>query len=143
MAQAMAQAGDKEGLHRALAAAEAIQDKRSKASALSGVAQAMAQAGDKAAAIEVASQALAAAEAIQDERSKASGLSDVAQAIGWTGQEMKALQVFLNAFRTSRLAGRQGIFEVLESGANRLAAIDKGQTLWKISEAIQEVDGWW
>ena len=115
-----------------LAAAEAIQDERWKASALSGVAQAMAQAGDRAGAMEAANRALAVAEAILDEYSKSSALSGVAQAMVKAGQHTKALQVLRNAFRTSRLAGRNSLFEVLEGGAYGLAAIDKGQTLRKI-----------
>jgi hypothetical protein len=99
----------------------------------------MAQAGDK----EGLNRAFAAVEAIQDERAKSSALSDVAQAMVQAGQYTMALQVLRNAFWTSRLAGRERMFSVLESGAGLLAEIDKGQTLWKIYEAIQEVDGWW
>jgi len=106
---------------------------------LGGVAQAMAQAGDKKGLL----QALAATDAIDAEYYKALALSTVAQAMAQVGQDTKALQVLRNAFRTSRLALRQSVFEVLKNGAGTLAAIDKGQTLGKIYEAIQEVDGWW
>ena len=130
---------EKQAINQALAAAEAIQNEWHKASALSAVAQAMAQAGDK----EGLHRALAAAEAIEDEEDKASALSGVAQAMAQAGQHTKALQVLRNAFWTSRLAGRKTFFRVLENGAEPLAAVDRGKTLWKMYEAMQEVDGWW
>ncbi len=83
------------------------------------------------------------AQTISYEWSKASALSAVAQAMAQIGQDTKALQVLRNGFWTSRLAGREGLFYVLETGARALAIIDQGLTLRHVYEAVQDVDSWW
>jgi tetratricopeptide (TPR) repeat protein len=95
VAGVMAEAGDKEGLNRALGAAEAIPDAMLKASALSAVARALANAGDKEEAIRVAKRALAAAEVIENkfQWGRASALSDVADAMGHAGDKEGAIKI--------------------------------------------------
>lgn len=91
----------------------------------------------------VLEQALQVAELKRDDERRAEALSGVAQVLFQAGEPEKALRIFRRAFTTARLAGRQGVFEVLESGAATLATIDRGESLWRIRESVQEVNGWW
>jgi hypothetical protein len=79
----MGQAGDKEGLERALAVVGAIKNVEYKASALSAVAQAMGQAGD----MEGLERTLAVVGSIKYGRHKTSALGAVAQAMGHVGDK--------------------------------------------------------
>jgi len=135
--QALARAGEWD---RALAAAEAIGDARAgdRVKALSGVARALAGAGEQEKSTEVARRALAAAEVIGDAWAKAEALCAMAQPMAQAGQGLLG-----DAFTTARLAGRESVFNTLEHGATALAALDRGQTLWRIYEAVMEVESWW
>jgi hypothetical protein len=136
VAQALAQAGDRAGLERVIRQAKFIKDERYKVSALRGVAQALAQAGDVAGLERI----VAAAEAI---RLRDIALSGVAQAMAQIGQHETARQHLRTAFTIARLARRASVFTVLGDAAPILAAVDQGQTLWRVYQAVQEVDGWW
>jgi hypothetical protein len=59
------------------------------------------------------------------------------------GEHNPASHVLRAAFRSARLAGRGTVCEVLKDGAATLAALDRGQTLWRIYEAVIEIDSWW
>ena len=110
MAQAMAQAGDKEGLNRILALAEKIREKNDKAHALSGVARAMAQAGEKENARRIAIRALDEAEAIEGKwsRPKASALSGVADAMAQAGDKEEAIKVAEKALAAAEAIEYEG-----------------------------------
>ena len=86
VAQALAQAGDRDGLRQALVAAEKMGDEQHNAEARSGVVQALAQAGDQ----EGIEQALLA-EMTGVEYFQASALSGVAQALAQAGDREGAL----------------------------------------------------
>jgi hypothetical protein len=58
-------------------------------------------------------------------------------------ESSKALEVALEAFRTSRLVGREAFFETLQTGSIALSRIDKGETLWHIFQAMMAVEDWW
>jgi hypothetical protein len=55
----------------------------------------------------------------------------------------KAIDTLLAAIQTARLIDREEIFWVLGEGAEILAEKDHGQTLWRVYEAITQVDSWW
>ena len=79
----------------------------------------------------------------KNEERRAEALSGVANVFAQDGQQERALATLRQALATARLAGRQSVFEVLESGAAMLARIDRGKSLWRIWEAVLEVDSWW
>jgi hypothetical protein len=58
--------------------------------------------------------------------------ADQAALAGWQSRLAEAFQ-----------KGRGGVFDVLSEGAPLLAAIDQGQTLWEVYQAIREVEAWW
>lgn len=67
-------------------------------------------------------------------------------ALAWqsVGGPAEALEYLRAALRAARLEGfRNRILEVLADGAAILAAVDSGQTLSNVYEALVEVDGWW
>jgi hypothetical protein len=140
VAEALAQAGDLEGARgaarQALEAAEKIRNEMSKAQALSVVAWALAQAGDR----EGLRGALAAAEEIGDDESEVRALSGVAEALAG---DREGREVFRRAMLTARFASRESVFYALNTCATLLADLDKGKTLWQITEKIVEVDSWW
>ncbi|MCL4301570.1 MAG: hypothetical protein KJ077_38070 [Anaerolineae bacterium] len=140
VAQALARAGEKE---RAVQVAEAIEHEGWKAKTLSGVAQALARAGEKERALVIANQAVQVAEAIEDEVLKAVALSGVAQALAQAGGSMPVQQIWRDVFATARLAGRKRIFETLQDSTMALVALDQGETLWQVYQAVMEVEGWW
>src|SRR5262249_12757522 len=115
----------------------------SRALALRGVAGAFARVGENERAAEVAVQALAAAEMIEDTSTRAEALADVSRALTQAGQQEQALEVVQTAFTTARLVGRASLFTGLECAVSTLAAIDHGQTLWRVYEAVQEIESWW
>ena len=88
-------------------------------------------------------EALEIAESIVYKEDKAIALSSISQALTYIGQQEQALDVLQTAFTTARLAGRKYVFGVLERGAATLKAIDQGLTLWRVYEAVLEVDSWW
>jgi hypothetical protein len=143
LAQALAQAGkQKQAAGVAvcvLRMAEGIEDAESRADALRAAAQALAQAGK----VDGLDRALQSIKEIGDKWHSIRTLTDVAQDLTQVGQVTQALYVLRTAFRYARLAGREAVFGALHGGAPALAAIDQGQTLWRIYEAVLEIDGWW
>jgi hypothetical protein len=143
VSQALVQAGEvgkaKEVVGRALAAAQTIQYESNKASALTRVSQALANTGDR----EGLGRALLVAEAIQEERYKAKALSGVTQAFIISGQNEMALRALFLSIDAARRAYRENVFDVVKQVAPWLARRDRGATLWKIYQSIEEVDSWW
>ena len=139
VAQALAQAGDRDGAlqaaRQALQAAGNIQDEGDKAEALRGVAQALAQAGDR-------DGALQAAGNIQDEGDKARALSGVAEATAKLDIE-KSLNIFLNAVKSARYAGRNIVFQVLENASSSIATVKSREILYEVDLKIMDVESWW
>jgi hypothetical protein len=58
------------------------------------------------------------------------------------GQTTQPSVVLVEAFAAVRLAERQFVFQVLRQGGTKLAAIGYGQTLWRIYQAVPEVESW-
>ncbi len=143
IAQALIQVGEKEkakeAAYLALVAAEVIQEESDEVSALGKVAQALAQLGD----INGLEMTLEAAKEIAHAGARASAMSRVAQAFTQIEQRDWGLSIFLMAFKVSQLAGPRSVIQVLEQAASALAAIDRGETLWGIYEAVMEVESWW
>jgi hypothetical protein len=52
----------------------------------------------------------------------------------------RAIEVATMAFTAAR---RKTVFQVLESSAAVIAAIDQGETLRRVFEVLQEVGAWW
>jgi tetratricopeptide (TPR) repeat protein len=106
------------------------------ADVLSRLAQALAQ-------VDRLDQALVVAEAIPDQRVRVFALTGLAQRANQMEHQELALQVLQAAFTAARLVSRESVFQVLEQGASALADIDRGQTLWRVYEAVLEVESWW
>jgi len=153
IALAMARLGEKtratEILNKALAVAESIEDKGDKVRALDEIANAMAQVGDF-------DRALTVAEMIEAFSIKVGTLSNLSQATAKLEEKEKAvnklnktLPIWIAEVALKQSADRDYMFQVLVEmvglyvKAAPIASIDRGQTLWKIYEAILEVDGWW
>jgi tetratricopeptide (TPR) repeat protein len=120
-------------------------DNKFKVSVLSEVAKALAQVGEQMKAIEAANQVLAAATRIEkDERNTfRDAFPEAIQLLVQMGQPKQVRQVLRDAFTIVRLAGRERVFETLKYSASALAALDQGETLWRVYEAVMEVEGWW
>lgn len=80
---------------------------------------------------------------IRNDWNKTLHLSSLSAVLMKAGQHRHALDVLRKAFVTARHTGREGVFQVLESGSLTLAAIDQGDTLWKVYKTLKEVDSWW
>lgn len=85
-------------------------------------------------------------------REAATGLNEVSRAaalirlthdftkVGETGQ---ALDCMCGALASIQTTTAGFMWETLGAGAAALAAIDGGETLWRVYEAVMEVDDWW
>jgi hypothetical protein len=136
VAQALAQVGMKEGLEEVLTMACAMQDEEIKARALGEMAQALVQAGRT-------GQALATAQALKGEGSRAFVLGAITRALSQLTPRQEACRFLLEIFTTVHLSGRFSLYYVLGEATNLLAAIDGGQTLWRVYQAMMEVESWW
>jgi hypothetical protein len=92
--------------------------------------------------VDVAAWALAAIEHEPDPLHRARVLARVARDLTNAGEATAAVRVLRAALDASRLAGREGVLEALELGASTLAAVDQGNTLMRVSEAVEDVDKW-
>ncbi|KPQ42318.1 MAG: hypothetical protein MPEBLZ_03142 [Candidatus Methanoperedens nitroreducens] len=141
VAQAMAQSGEKakavEIANKALTVA--VESDSFGAQALSSVAEAMAQVGEK----DGLNRVLAAAETIEYKHEKAEALGGIAEAIVQAGEFEQAFSIWRDELALVQSAGRDQVFRAIEKGASLIAARDQGHTLWKIYEAIVEIEGWW
>jgi hypothetical protein len=80
---------------------------------------------------------------IQDNGEKAWALQELARTLVQTGHTDQVLQFWGDAFILARLLGREPILKMLQHSASALATLDQGRTLWQVSEAVMEVEGWW
>jgi hypothetical protein len=111
--------------------------------ALNAVNHGLLQGSGKCTARDFLERALAVAEVKTDDERRAEALSGVAQVLAQSGGQEEALSVLRHAFAAARVAGRQSLFSVLRSGASTLAIMDRGESLWEIRKAVEEVNGWW
>ena len=58
-------------------------------------------------------------------------------------REGEALQMLEDALEAARITGRESVFAALGQGSVAMAAIDEGQTLWRIYDAVVKIEGWW
>jgi hypothetical protein len=82
------------------------------------------------------------AQELESTEVSASALVSVATAIP-EAEIGKAVDLLRIAILAARSLGRGDLFSVLGSGADVLARIDGGETLWRIYETIEQVDAWW
>ena len=113
-AQVFAGAKNTDGLNRALAIAEAIEEDVAKAPALSGIALAWAKAGEKEKAIEVANSALKAANESREEKVKVLVRSWLAQLWAEAGEKDRAIEASNQALAAA---------EVIEEPADKAVAV--------------------
>ena len=104
--------------------------------ALRGIVRAMARARDF-------DRAQVVAATIGSDYLKATALAGAVDALAQVGRVEEACCILPSAFAIARLAGRDGVFAALGASAHALAALDRGETLCRILEVIEEVDGWW
>ena len=142
--QAFVKVGDETGIDRAATlVAESDEPVNIKAYLLSDMADILALAGKSERAASLTRQALAMAETIQEEGPRSKGLGAIAASLDRLGLHQQANSILRSAFTTSRFAGRDSVFVVLQHRAAMLGSHDSGRTLWQVYEAIREVDGWW
>jgi hypothetical protein len=140
VAHAFALVGDMDGTRKianqAFTVAEAIGDKRFRAEALHQVTQVLAL-------VEASDHTVATAVVATDAMSNAPVLGEAVKPLVQAEQQEEAWHALCAAFTEARPAGRSEVFEVLQDRASALAALDQGQTLWQVYEAVMEVDSWW
>ena len=104
--------------------------------ALRGIVRALARARD-------VDRAQVVAATIGSDYLKATALAGTVDTLAQVGRVEEACCLLPSAFAIARLAGRDGVFAALGASAHALAALDRGETLCRIHEVIEEVDGWW
>jgi len=120
----------------ALTLTEVIENPDWKDTTLRDIAQSMAQAGRFEGALSVASK-------IGDKSYKRQAMIGIVYALAQAGHHERALGLWRGELARARLAGRAEVFDVLQAGMSFIMSLDHGVTLWKIYEAVMEVEGWW
>jgi hypothetical protein len=131
------------GRSRALAVAEVLGTETTNSVALPRISEALAQAGRKERAQQVADHAPASIEAMDQPLEHAFAFSALSNAFLKADAKGRAIEVATMAFTAARRANRKTVFQVLESSAAVIAAIDQGETLRRVFEVLQEVEAWW
>ena len=114
-----------------------------RAQALAGIAATLAQAGRQAEAAAVATQAEAVAQPIEHASDRARALAEIAQVWSQTGQHEQAFRLWRAELGKALSTSYSEFMRVLGESASSIAPIDRGQTLWKVYEAVREVESWW
>jgi hypothetical protein len=131
-------------LNQALAVVDTIRNQHNQAVELGQTALILAQLGHIDQALTIAEMnARVANLSISSQEILRTVLIQIGQDLTGVGQQEQALYVLRTACTRARQRGRSSVFSVLQASAVTLAAIDNGQILWYIYEAIQEVDSWW
>jgi hypothetical protein len=78
-----------------------------------------------------------------DKNEKAPILSYVAKVLTEGSEPEKGKPLLQAALSSARFSGQQTVLETLPVGASAIAAIDQGQTLWQVYQALLEVERWW
>jgi hypothetical protein len=141
-------------VNQALTASEIHSDAEGKAQVFSRVAQALAQAGQQGQAEAAADRALATAELVEQVRvvgnttsyPKQGTLSEISLVLAQAGlyrQALAAWRTGLAGARGTKYLSRWEVFDALGTGAPLLAALDRGQTLWKLYQAVMAIESWW
>jgi tetratricopeptide (TPR) repeat protein len=133
VARDLGQAGDWE---TALEAVDVLDRAQYRAEALHAVAEGLASGGWPDRAVEIAL-------GISDEGERVEALRDTAHTLDETGNVEDALDVWQMALQEARWVSCEAVFQVLSSGASLIARLDRGQMLWRVFEAVRQVEGWW
>jgi tetratricopeptide (TPR) repeat protein len=88
-------------------------------------------------------QLVSAARALSDLSSRAEALSGIAAAVHAAGEKSRSVDIWREALKAARIDSRWKVFGTLDDGAPLLYDVDSGETLWSISEALREIEGWW
>jgi tetratricopeptide (TPR) repeat protein len=88
-------------------------------------------------------QLVSAATALSELSSRAEALSGIAAAIHAVGEKPRSVDIWREALKAARIDSRWKVFGTLDDGAPLLYDVDAGETLWSISEALREIEGWW
>lgn len=110
---------------------------------LNMVVHALAEADEWNAARWAAEQSLAVAAGIDQLEKRVEAQTITAQAWARLNHYEEAWQVVRAAFVATYPVGRGAVLNTLAKMADVLAAPDQGQTLWRVYQAIREVEGWW
>jgi hypothetical protein len=119
-----------------LSTAQTIANELQRADTQSNLVPALARMGDL-------DQAMRIAQTITVEGARAVALSGIAEAMVQQGQNDLAWQTLCTALTTAQQADRYHLFTTLEHSVPVLAAIDQGQTLYRVYKKIMEAEGWW
>lgn len=150
VAGAIAQADDKkralEVAGRALAVTEAMSNNQRMKSVLYRLSEIFAHLGETERAAEIAGRTSGAI-FFHNEIDDAFAPMDVGQASSEIVQREPPLESLRRDPFTGRMPRlireRASLFQVLEGEAASLAALNQGETLWHVYEAVQDVDRWW
>jgi tetratricopeptide (TPR) repeat protein len=88
-------------------------------------------------------QLVSAATALSDLSSRAEALSGIAAAVHAAGEKSRSVDIWREALKAARIDSRWKVLGTLDDGAPLLYDMDAGETLWSISEALREIEGWW
>jgi tetratricopeptide (TPR) repeat protein len=88
-------------------------------------------------------QLVSAATALSDLSSRAEALSGIAAAVHAAGEKSRSVDIWREALKAARIDSRWKVLGTLDDDAPLLYDVDAGETLWSISEALREIEGWW
>jgi len=88
-------------------------------------------------------QLVSAATALSDLSSRAEALSGIAAAVHAAGEKSRSVDIWREALKAARIHSRWKVLGTLDDDAPLLYDVDAGETLWCISEALREIEGWW
>jgi hypothetical protein len=77
-----------------------------------------------------------------DPASRARALARIAVEASQGTLDEQAMQLLLSAVMNARLAGRAAVLDVLATGAEVIAKIDRGETLLRLYQEFLAVDHW-
>ncbi|HBY94464.1 MAG TPA: hypothetical protein DEP84_10970 [Chloroflexi bacterium] len=69
-------------------------------------------------------------------------MTSVARALAVVGQGEEARRILPRTFLMAVVAARENVLQVLRAGAALIAAIDRGETLWRVGQGVIAVEGW-
>jgi tetratricopeptide (TPR) repeat protein len=130
-------------IEHALGLAQSLKDSTDQARAWSELARALVALGDTMRAANLAKEARSKLTPNGLQPDTATIQAHVAHSLDMAGLHDQALEALQSAVLQARYDGRDSVLEVLAEGAPILAALIGGETVWRLYEAIQEIDGWW
>lgn len=132
-----------QAMEQALVTTEVIELGKDKVDALTGLTYKLFQVGLTNEASHLANRVLTVAEEMVVGDNKVAALCQAANAMFQIGEMDRAVGTLRTAFDIARRVNWEQVYNVLESGANILAELDQGVTLWHVHEVVQEINSWW